>query len=1156
MSKSRTYDPSVLFKSHMIYRLLVLITLVSIQRSSLAQYSDHSVLADGQIYKISTQQDGVYRMSYDFLKIQLGVNIDDIDPRNIQIYGNGGGLLPENIDNVQIDDLAQNNIIVIGEDDGRFDPSDYILFYGQAADQRIWNSTTNLYTQPKNIYADEVTYYLKIANTVGARIRSSVPPANPTYESTTSDTHTRIEDETVNLLDDFNGASGTGQAWYGDLYKGLRTKSYNISADNIINGADIRYQIAFAARSGITSTLNIDIEGQVESKLIGGVNLGDSEGRYARIGVINGTVAAIDEVINIHVDYPQNSSNNIGWLDFIEVNYRKALLSNNTYKPFSDYNSLTHTASTFRLRGASNDTQIWDISAPLSPQLVETQQNGGDMIFHYESDQLRTFVASNNGSQLTPKAIGVIDNQDLHNITDVDMVIIYHPELIDAAELFVAHRSTLSGLKVEMVNVEDIYNEFGSGTSSPVAIRDFAKMLYDRSDTFKFMMLLGDASFDFKNLKNLPTSTNLVPTYETKESLDPIRGFPSDDFYALLSPGEGGNLRGALDIAVGRLPAKTSVEAMNMINKIISYEQDQNRLGDWVNKITFVADDEDFNIHLNQADRIAQKLTIEHPIYNIEKIYLDAFKQVSTAGGQLYPDVQSAINNSLFKGTNVINYMGHGGSTGFAQERILTINDVSNWSNADRLALFVTATCSFTGYDDPNFVTAGERAILNPTGGAIALFTTVRAVYSSSNERLTKAVFDNLFKKVNGHIPAIGEILRIAKNSNAADTIGINARKFLLIGDPSLHLARPTHDIETTHINDLLLAQGDPDTLKALDPVTIKGQIISGGSLQSNFNGDVDIIIFDKSRSVNTLGQDNTSFVRSFETQKNIIFKGAATVTNGTFSYSFVVPKDIDYQFGNGKISYYAQSDNNEDAAGYYNDLIVGGTSANPLVDDNGPEINIFMNTENFTTGGITGPNPTLIVHLKDDYGINVVGNSIGHDITAVLDNETSKTIILNEFYKSELNNTTAGTVRFPLIDIDEGTHTIEVKAWDVANNSTVSSIDFVVATDSQSAINRILNYPNPVIDQTSFLIDHNISSGLLDITIDIFALDGKLVQSLKYISGTNAGLIDNLNWDGNNSSGQSLSTGIYVYKVTIKDSDDSSKEAIHSKLEKIVILK
>ncbi|MBT8220784.1 MAG: type IX secretion system sortase PorU, partial [Bacteroidia bacterium] len=593
-----------------------------------------------------------------------------------------------------------------------------------------------------------------------------------------------------------------------------------------------------------------------------------------------------------------------------------------------------------------------------------------------------------------------------------------------------------------------------------------------------------------------------------------------------------------------------------LVNKIINYDTNPGYQDSWLNQLTFIADDEDFNIHINQADQIAESFLLQNPEVNIDKIYLDAFQQVSTAGGELYPSVTQAINTALLKGTSVINYMGHGGSSGLAQERILTINDVDNWNNNNKLALFVTATCSFTAFDDPNFVTAGERAILNPNGGAIALFTTVRAVYSSSNERLTRAVFDHLYQPVNSIIPPIGEILRKAKNSNPADTIGINSRKFLLIGDPSMNLARPELEVVTEFINDHDLSDGVTDTLSALQPVMIKGFIAQDGNWVNDFNGELDVIIFDKPQDARTLAQDNTSFEKTFASRKNIIFKGKVSIDEGRFEFSFIVPSDIDYSFGQGKISYYANDGTILDAKGFYNKIVIGGSADVTVADDQGPEIEVFLDDENFISGGITSPNPTLLIKLKDDYGINIVGNSIGHDITAVLDEETKNTFVLNEFYESELDNNTAGTVRFPLFDLKEGNHSIKVKAWDIANNSSEATTRFIVAFDATSALDQVLNYPNPMTDFTTFRIDHKLTGSLLDITIEIFSSNGQLVKTIEQSSVGGTGIVDGIQWDGRSEIGTILPNGIYLYKVIIKENSQSDENNIISELERLVILR
>ncbi|MDX1410135.1 MAG: C25 family cysteine peptidase, partial [Saprospiraceae bacterium] len=365
------------------------------------------------------------------------------------------------------------------------------------------------------------------------------------------------------------------------------------------------------------------------------------------------------------------------------------------------------------------------------------------------------------------------------------------------------------------------------------------------------------------------------------------------------------------------------------------------------------------NLHLNQSEDISSGVESAYSLLNLNRIYLDAFQQMSTPGGARYPDVNAAINNNMFKGVLAVNYLGHGGHLGWSQERILGIADIQSWTNYNRLPLFVTATCSFTGYDEPTYQSAGEQVLLNPGGGAVALLTTVRPVYASSNKRLTEAVFEQLFEKVNGAYLPLGEVMRIAKNSNQEDTININARKFAIIGDPSMYLALPEHAVVVTEVNGNPIG-GAPDTARALDEVRIRGEVRDqAGNKLSAFNGKASITVFDKPVVVRTLANDPKSFEREFRNLSRIIFKGSATVTNGEFVTAFVVPGDIDFSYGNGKVSIYATDGVSVDAGGSYQDLVIGGTSGNAEPDTEGPDIRIFLNNESFVSGDKTGRDPT-----------------------------------------------------------------------------------------------------------------------------------------------------------------------------------------------------
>ena len=159
--------------------------------------------------------------------------------------------------------------------------------------------------------------------------------------------------------------------------------------------------------------------------------------------------------------------------------------------------------------------------------------------------------------------------------------------------------------------------------------------------------------------------------------------------------------------------------------------------GDWRNTVCFIADDEDGDLHISDANKLATLVDTSYNNINVDKIYLDSYQQVATPGGDRYPTVSEAINKRVEKGCLVLNYTGHGGEVGLAHERIIEVSQINSWNNKNNLPLFFTATCEFSRFDDPERTSAGEYVFLNPNGGGIALFTTVRLVFASPNFSLT-----------------------------------------------------------------------------------------------------------------------------------------------------------------------------------------------------------------------------------------------------------------------------------------------------------------------------------------------------------------------------------------------------------------------------------
>ena len=640
----------------------------------------------------------------------------------------------------------------------------------------------------------------------------------------------------------------------------------------------------------------------------------------------------------------------------------------------------------------------------------------------------------------------------------------------------------------------------------------------------------------------------------------------TDDFFGMLGNNEAINQTDLLDVGVGRLVVSNVTEAKQQVDKIEHYMKNGSNLflnagannccldsltngsfGDWRLKYVQISDDEESGYFINNDTEPQYDIVkSNHREMNCDKLYLDAYPQQTSAGGQRYPEVYSAITDRVERGALVVNYVGHGGEVGLAEERVVTIPQIQSWKNINALHLFVSATCEFTKFDDPNRISAGEWLALNPTGGAIALMTTTRSVYFGVNTATGTAFYNNVFERdANMEPKTFGEIVRLTKNQSGSND---NKRSFTLIGDPALKIALPRLKVVTDSLNGQAYAV--IDTIKALGKVTIKGHIEDFyGNVQSNFNGYVLPSIFDKTKNFNTLGQDDTSPVINYELQRNVVYKGKSTVTNGTFAFTFIVPKDIALSYGLGKISYYAFN-NSIDASGVDTSFSIGGIDPIGVLDAVGPSVDLFLNDDKFIDGGITDATPVLFAKIFDENGINTVGNGIGHDLTAIIDENTAESINLNDYYSSDLDTYQSGTIRYELPELTEGAHSVSLKVWDVNNNSSLTKINFLVRPSENAAINHLYNYPNPFTSNTKFMFEHNQSCDNMDVQIQVYSVSGRLVKTILEKVQTVGFRTEGLNWDGKDDFGDKLARGVYIYRLSIKT--DSGETA--QKTEKLVI--
>ncbi|MBN1180668.1 MAG: type IX secretion system sortase PorU [Bacteroidales bacterium] len=1115
-------------------------------------YKSSSLLSTGKWYKIKVSDDGIYTLTYTDLE-----NMGFTNPQNARLYGYGAGMLPELPGHRKYDDLVEIPLIHYNNS---------IIFYLEGPHK--WTYGNNFFYHSMHLYSDYMYYFITTDITSGNSIVNLSGGGVANQQVTSFDDYDFYEPEYVNLL-------RSGKEWYGNPMSFNLYEYFSLYKKNILRDEPVKMRFNAIARTyystNISVTCNNDSLGLISILGLGG-NLGSVTGAYANGGNALFSYSTHSDSLNIELKFNKRANyTEEAWFDYVILNARRKLKLEGNDLIFRDVNSVgIGNISKFQLDNATENTLVWDVTDIHNIKSISAALTGSKLEFIVPTDSLRTFVAFNKVSQLQKPYtqgddLGIIEKQDLHGMSVPNYVILTPKEFVNEANDLADFHRTHNDIDVMVVILDDIYNEFSSGTPDITAIRDFMKFLYDRDDNaLKYLLLFGDGNYD--NKTRPPLNPNFIPTYQSNESLVQSNTIVTDDYYGILGYDEN-YLDGKLDIGVGRFTIQNATEAQDMVKKVKIYISNSSR-GPWRNTLTFIGDDQDGNLHMNQANSLASYLNANYPFFNTERILLDTYKQVAGATGASYPAVTEAINNRLKIGGLFMNYTGHGSEQGLAHEKILTKQDISNWYNPEIFPIFFTATCEFSRFDDiiiegrTKFVsspTAGELVVLNSHGGGIASFTTNRLVYASDNYRLNERFYAVAFTK-NEHNEAqrFGDLIRMSKEASADN---LNKRKFCLLGDPAIKVPCPKHRLIVDSINNVAVGGFEDtlnvfsDTVKALDLVQISGHIQSEeGVFLNEFNGIIYATIFDKPNALTTLVNDNDSKKATYYSQTNILFKGRAAVNNGTFSFSFIVPKDINYLSGNGKISLYAlNEDEDEDATGYYNKISIGGFNSYAENDMNGPEIKLYMNDSGFINGGITDENPDLYARIFDEKGINTSSSGIGHSITAIIDGDQRNPIVLNEYFLSDINSYKEGSVTYPLYSLSEGQHSLRVKVWDVYNNSSEATIDFFVADALDLKISRLINYPNPVSDNgTAFYFEHNQNDAALEVTLQIFSMNGDLVKVIEYNTVPSGYKEGPIQWDGKDINGNPLNNGIYIYRVLVK----SSTGDVVQKSDKLLILR
>ncbi|MCL2414675.1 MAG: type IX secretion system sortase PorU [Bacteroidales bacterium] len=1141
--------------------LLILFILISVRIQA-----QSAVLSTGSWHRITVSENGIYRIRYDDL-LSRGILQAPVPSSQIALFGGPNGAIPiENIPSETFD-LQEIAIFVRNNNgNGMFGPGDYILFYGQSPHTWTWNTTHHRqgHHNHTNVFTDVMVYFLTTDfSGNGKRIENK-----PAVDGTPNVTITNFRDFFRHERDEANPFRSS-QEWFGERMDQIaRNLNIELHLPGLITDSLVNIRTRVVVNEPAMAVMSSNSNHSRRDTL--SVTTARPSGHFMMEAIRDFSWNLTSERPRISFEYIR-LSNNPSWmhLDYIIFHYRRSLSLGHTNRPLQfRFTDQASGIGSFIVSSADQSTQVWDISSPLSPKKINQTTSGNTFAFSaFLSDTLE-FIGFSNNHIHTITQFEVVPNQNFHAETGVEYVMVVHPNFREEAErLAEFHRNR--GLNVLLISPQEVFNEFSYGRQDPMAIRRMMrhfrnKALAKNSDVLpRYLLLFGSPSYDYRNRTS---GGNFVLNYQFPTGLVEGQSFASDGFFGFLGNGETGfRNTDSLRIGIGRFPARTIEQARTLVNKTIDYATPQLRnFGDWRNVVANLADDgvtepfvqtfeampHPYASGSNRANYFETDFNTRFREINVEKIYIDAFPQVATPSGARFPAAKEALRQRIERGMLILNYQGHSGPVTLADEDIMNVADIQNFSNIDRLFVFFTASCNFAQYDDPNLISGGEWSVLSPRGGAVAHIGATRVAYTHPNDEF-HGVWNRfvLQRREDGSARSLGETMKLSKNRMQNTP---NIRQFVLLGDPAISLALPKHRIITDSINGNSIKDG-ADTIRALDRTSISGRIVDFDStFLENFNGEITITVFDKPTRTQTLGHNNSTAhgrnpVIPFYVQNNILYRGRVPVINGEFRVEFWTPKNINFTYGFGKISYYAFCrESLFDAAGVFNDVIIGGFGENFDLVAEPPILELFLNDENFRSGNISCPNPILFANITDQYGISHSGAGIGHNITLIINDDFRNQIWLNDFFEylpDSGDGKVHGRLEFPMFDLSPGRYHLRLRVSNVFNVSADTTLEFVVVGSENQIIGTLYNYPNPIRDFTQFYFTHNAPRRVTHWEIDFFDMSGRWVTRInprippQESPSANGFAIITEKLDLGNSLGQ----GMYLYRLRVVFEDGST---------------
>ena len=1120
-------------------------------RTRLQKPQESSVLSTGKWFRFEAPEEGIYRISRSQLS-SFGIDPATVDPRTIKIFNNSGKPLPESIFAPITTDLKEISVVIRGEEDGKFDESDIILFYGRGTNFWEYDSTKGRIDRVSNPYSRENYFWITSGGDPGKRMQSIGSHPDPAGLIQTSTPAFRyLEDDRINIV-------RSGRVFLGDEFsETVRSRSYMYRLDSRVEGSTVNYEFRFI--NSDTKAVNFKIEEQqsviYNRNILGTSNLLEPD--YAIGNPVTDKALFTGELSEnrsvLKLSFNASGFLSKGYLDFINIRFERYLSALEDELVFHAPDVSTIVEYHLNNFSGSSDIAVFDITDYSNVKILNNPLwiSGAEYHFRSAEQQFRggRYIALRESKFRTPVNSVEIANSNVHGIEGAQYIIITHKNFIQQADRLKEFRENNPKypLSSVVVDVNEIFNEYSGGLKDVSAIRNFLKYAYDNWTVRpEYVVLFGDGDYDYRNIEGF--NINFIPSYQihyTKDSefwrnVHQIFSYPIDDYFVRIS----GPDDSLIDLAIGRLNIQSTADAQRVVDKIIKYESDLDK-STWRNLITLLADDAytsrtyEGTLHVGPSEDIA--INSIPASFDINKIYMSSYPVEHTSAGKRKPSVTRAILDAMNQGTVLFNFMGHGSPSLWTHEVVFDKTSTLPMLKNEKLFFLVAATCDFGYFDNPSDQSATELLVLKENSGAIGGFTASRPVYVYGNIDLSKEFFKNLFyseRDADQSVISIGKIYMMTRKTKHQE----NDLKYHLFGDPALKLLLPQYKAEIASVNGSSLSE--PVQIQALGKVHLEGFIKKDDlNRWEDYNGEGILSVFDSYRTVK-LGDVNFDV----RVQGGLIFKGLVSINNGNFAADFTVPKDISYENRNGKAVLYFYNQGTDGISATQN-ILINGTDSSAVNDGKGPGVEIFFDTPEYRNSYLVDPNTEIIVHLEDETGLNTTGTGVGHRLEGILNDKENEPIdFTTHFTGNKDAGGKSGEVRYRFDNLAEGDYKILVKAWDVFNNFSSKTEYFTVMSSEDKDLRYIYNYPNPFTENTVFTFQQNFNSPI-DVKIKIYTISGRLIRQLERYSVSQNESFVKVDWDGRDEDGDKIANGTYLYKVIVYSTDGEFTKSALGKL-------